>query len=475
MPINTNVRSQISIPESGKFVEITDDSRFPAISVQRAHPDNSIETAEFSKYAVLTYDIGSANNNVNGNPFGDNSSVDAFGRLRVSNPKTLFDAKQLTDKLPQFFDEALSGAATSTWIKGDSLTLMTTSSAGDYAIRQTSMHFNYQPGKSLLANFTGVFTPQPNITKRVGLFQGLTSAPYTPTDGIFIESTDGPTGYIAFRCLKTDGIPYSLSASQPNWNLDKLDGTGPSGIAMDFSSAVLMVMDYEWLGVGRIRCGFNVAGRTVYAHTFTNVGALSAPYMTSGNQPVRYEIRQTGPGSGYLKHICSSVMSEGGEPYIGTSLVSEASASVIIDSQTLFRPILAVRLSPNSHDLSLVVKHINVLNTGVGDIYWKVIQNPTINGGSLNYKNILYNSNVQYAQGSATLSVSGGYDLIGNYAKSGNSVNAFGGGSAEILGELAVLGTKINGIPDTIVLAARSLKSASDGAVFGSIDMVLRG
>lgn len=476
MAYNSDVRTQIQIPESGKFLEISNDARFPQLSVQRTHTgDNSVETAKFSKYAVLTYDVSSAHNNVNGSAFGDNDSIDAFGRLRVSSPKTLFDAKQLTDKLPQFFDEALSGGATSTWVLGDSLTLMTTQSAGDYAIRQTSMHFNYQPGKSLLANFTGVFAPQTNIIKRVGLFQGLSSAPYTPTDGIFIESSDGPNGYIAFRVLKTAGTPYSLSAAQPNWNIDKLDGTGASGIKIDFNTAVLMVIDYEWLSVGRVRCGFNIGGKTFYAHQFTNIGTLSAPYMTSGNQPVRYEIRQTGVGSGYLKHICSSVMSEGGEPYIGTSLTCEASASVIIDSQTLFRPVLAIRLNPNSHDLSLVAKQINVLNTGVGDIYWKVVQNPTINGGVLNYRNTPYNSNVQFAQGSSTLSVSGGYDLISSYAKSGNSTNAFGGANAEILGELAVLGMKLNGVPDTIVIAARSLKSASDGNVFSAIDMVLRG
>ena len=481
MAYNSDVRKHIQVPESNKFVEITNDTRFPVISVTRytspnqagMQPVSSIET--YSKYALLTYDTGSANNTVNGSPFGDNSSVDAFGRLRVSNPKTLFDAKQLSDKLPQFFDEALSGAATSTWVPGDSLTLMTTSSAGDYAIRQTSMHFNYQPGKSLLANFTGVFNPQTNVTKRIGLFQGLSSAPYTPTDGIFIESTDGSGGYIAFRVLKTAGIPYSLSATQPNWNLDKLDGTGASGIKIDFNSAVLMVIDYEWLSVGRVRCGFNIGGRTFYAHQFTNIGTLSAPYMTSGNQPVRYEIRQTGAGSGYLKHICSSVMSEGGEDYIGTSLTCEASAAVTIDSQTLFRPVLGIRLDPAAHDLSLVAKTINVLNAGVGDVYWKVIQNPTINGGTLTYRDTLYNNNVQFAQGSNTLSVSGGYDLMSGYAESGSRAAATGSGRGEILGELAVLGTKINGTPDTIVLAARSLKNASDGSLHGAIDMVLRG
>jgi hypothetical protein len=471
MAFNTDVRNHISIPESGKFVEITDDTRFPHISVQRTYPNGSIETAEFSKYAVLTYDIGAANSIVNGSPFGDNGSVDAFGRLRVSNPKTLFDAKQLVDKLPQFFDEVIGGSATSTFVPGDSLTIMRTVASGDYAIRQTSMHFNYQPGKSIVANFTGVFEPELNIIKRIGLFQGLSTAPYTPSDGIFIESLDGPNGYIAFKVLKTAGTPLSLSAAQPDWNIDRLDGTGPSGFALDFRYAQLMIIDYEWLGVGRVRCGFYINGRPVYCHAFSNYNSLSAPFMTSGNQPVRYEIRQTGAGSGYLKHICSSVMSEGGEQYIGTSLTAEMSSAVAI-VDTAYRPLLAIRLNPTSHNLALVVKNIHVLNVGVNDGIFKAVLNPTITGGSLSFRDLSYSPRVQFANGSAAVGLSGGFDLASNYAGKGNSARAAGTGDVELLGELSVLGTKINGTPDVLVIAARGVGGST--SMYAAVDVILR-
>lgn len=471
MAINTKVWTNAANTETGKFVEIVDDLRFPATSAVTDPSFGPIKTIEYPKYAVLTYDVGAGNNIVNGSPFGDNASVDAFGRLRVSSPKTLFDAKQLYDKLPQFFDEVTSGTATCTFVPGDSLTLMRTFNDGDYAIRQTSMHFNYQPGKSLLANFTGIFQPEINVVKRVGLFQGLSSAPYTPTDGIFLESVDGPTGYIAFKVLKTQGTQSLLSAAQSEWNMDKLDGTGPSGLTVDFNHAQLMVIDYEWLSVGRVRCGFYIKGKPIYCHIFSNYNALSAPYMTSSNQPVRYEIRQTGVGSGNLKHICSSVMSEGGEPYIGTSLTADMSASVAL-SDTIYRPVLAVRLNPASHDLSLVVKSIHNLNTGVNDAIFKVIFNPTITGGSLTYNDLSYNSNVQFAEGSASLSLSGGYQLASSFVNKGNSAVASGTGGVELLGELSVLGTRINGTPDTIVIAAKGVGGST--AMYSSIDMILR-
>ena len=476
MSVNSDVREQISIPESGKFVEITNDIRFPNLSCSRVHPDNSVETTAFPKYAVLTYDINNPNANTNGTPFGDNASLDAFGKLRVTHPKTLFDAKQLTDKLPYVFDEIISGAgANSVWQKGDSMTKMTTSNSGEYVIRQTSMHMNYQPGKSMLGYFTGVFTSQVNVTKRIGMFQGLSSAPYTPTDGIFIESTDGDDGYVAFKVLKTEGITYSLSAAQPEWNLDRLDGTGPSRLSLNLNSAQLLVIDYEWLGVGRIRCGFNINGKTIYAHEFTHTNGLSAPYMTSGNQPIRYEIRQTGVGSGFLDHICSSIMSEGGEEYIGTSLTAEltGTAGVNLDA-TVYRPLLAVRLNPNSHDLSVVLKKINVLNTGNSTAIFKVITNPTVTSGSLNFVNLASNANVQCAQGSASIGLSGGYELSSSYAFKGNAAVSTGAGSNELLGELAVLGTRINGTPDVFVIAAKGVEGSTSG-VYACVDMILRG
>jgi len=481
MAINSDVRAPLPTIEYNKYVEIVNDTNFPKLSTTRQTPYGGVETLTFPKYAMLTYNINSGTTTVgqvNGLPFGDNAALDGFGKLRVTTPKTLFDAKQLSNKLPNVFDEIINGTATSVWQKGDSMTKMTTSTSGDFVIRQTPARFNYQPGKSMLAYFTGVFNPQTNVIKRIGLFQGLSSAPYTPTDGIFIESTDGVSGYVAFRVLKTEGTYYALSAAQPAWNLDRLDGTGPSGLTINFNFAQLLVIDYEWLGVGRIRCGFNIAGKTIYAHEFTHSAGITAPYMTSGNQPVRYEIRQTGAGSGLMNHICTSVMSEGGEEYIGTSISAELSAAAgaamvgITTNDTVYRPILAVRLNPTAHDLALIAKTIHICNTGANDVIFKVVENPTITGGSLVFNNLPDTELVQQANGSASLGLSGGTTLITGFAAKGNAAVRSGSTSGDLLGELAILGTRINGTPETFVIAAKSVSGAA--TIFASIDMILR-
>ena len=145
MSLETHVVRNAQTVEYGKFTEIKNDSRFPAISVTRieyrdqssAFPNNqgvppltSVEI--YPKYAVLTYDVASGQ--ANGLPFGDNSSIDAFGRLRVSQPNTLLDAKLLYGDNRVLFDQVLSGSGDALFTPGDSCINMTTMNNGDYVI-----------------------------------------------------------------------------------------------------------------------------------------------------------------------------------------------------------------------------------------------------------------------------------------------------------------------------------------------------
>lgn len=468
MAINTKVWTNAANTESGKFVEIVNDSNFPPTSASTDPAFGPVRVNEYPKYAVLTYDM--ARNQTNGSPFGDNAATDAFGRLRVSNPRTLFDSKQIYNKQPQTFDEVLSGSATSVHVKDDSLVLMSTTTTNSFVIRQTSTHFNYQPGKSIIGNFSGVFRPETNIIKRVGMFQGLSSAPYEPADGIFLEVANN---IVSFRILKTQGTVSSLSAAQSVWNIDKLDGNGSSGLTIDFTKAQILYIDYEWLGVGRVRCGFVLNGKIYYAHEFTNFNTLSAPYMTGSNQPVRYELRQTGAGSGSMKHICSTVVSDGGEENVGTSLTAFLSTGISVDDIT-FRPLIGIRLNPTNHDATPVLKSLDVLNEGNTSIVFKLVKDPTITGGSLTYRNFESYNSMQYAEGSASLSLSGGYDVYSAYAPKGNSANASGNAFSEIPGELVTLGTKINGTPTTLVIFAKATVGTAT-PVFASVNLVMRG
>lgn len=462
-----------SVLEYGKFIRLDQNTSFPPVSVTNYNypdigtpPTSSVQV--FPKYAVLTYDVSTGS--ANGNPFGDNSSVDSFGRLRVTQPSTLLDSKNLYSKNTFVFDEVINGAATSTFSAFDSCVDMRTNADGDYVIRQTRVRYNYQPGKGMQFMFTGLFKPEANIIKRVGCFQSLTAAPYEPSDGIFLEVTgNGP----AFRIVKTQGTPHTNYAPQSAWNIDRLDGTGPSGITIDFTKAVLFTVDFEWLSVGRVRFGFFYNGRCYYAHADSHDGELTAPYMTYSNQPVRYEIRQTGLGSGLLRQICSTALVEGGTENVGKPYAIE-DGGVSVQSG-VYTPVLALQINPSQSNIVSIIRQVDVLNTGGSPgapAKYALFLNPNLIGGSLTFSPVSRTSMLS-AAGNASISVTegvSGFKLLTGFAALGQGGQSSIGAAAEIASNLSRFGVGVRGDPDTMVLAAKGLGNTT--GIYGSINLI---
>lgn len=455
--INTNPKYQQQALETMCWVSVVGDSRFPAITASGP--------TVYDKTALLVYNVES--DQTNGSPFGDNASSDAFGRLRVSNPVSLIDSKQLYNKTPIVFDEIVSSNATSVHVSGDSLTLMSTTSANAYVIRQTPLRFNYQPGKSMQGIFTGVFAPQTNIIKRVGLFQSASAAPYEPNSGMYLEVTSSGASFVI---KKDDGTPYNVTVPQSSWNIDKLDGTGSSGLAIDFTKAQIFTLDYEWLGVGRVRFGFFLQGKCYYAHQVTNYNQLNAVYLSIPNQPIRYEIRQTGTGSGSMKHICSTVIIEGNEDILGTPASISTSAVVAVDVLA-FHPIIVVRLNPNQSSIVPLVRSVELLNVANnGSCIYKLAYNATFSGASLVWNDIP-NTSLQYAIGSNSISATGGIDLMTKFigASQGSSIGA---SEVAVGGLNGRMGMKIDGTPETLSLVGKGI--TNDASIWASINLIQR-
>lgn len=380
--------------------------------------------------------------------FADTSNLDAFGRLRVAEPKTLLDAKHLYDKLPLVFNELLSGTATSTFSANDSMVVMSTIAKNDIVIRQTKHHFNYQPGKSIQAFFTGKLHPETGVIKRAGLFQSLSSIPYEPSDGMYLEVTEtGPSVNI----VKNGQI---LSIPRSQWNVDRLDGTGTSGIIIDFNVAQIFVVDYEWLSLGRVRFGFIQSGKTYYAHYVNHINDLDRPYITSPNQPVRYEIRQNGNTPGTMHHICSTVMIEGGEEDVGKPIALIDSKVVSIN--TSYHALVAIKLKDNAHDSSVVLKAVEVLNANSSNPgMYDVIVNPSTVTPPFTWADVDNTAIQQATNVTSPVIVSGGYSLFKGFAPTGVGGTSTAQGLA-ILGEITKLGVNINGTSDVIVLAGKA-------------------
>ena len=116
------------------------------------------------------------------------------------------------------------------------------------------------------------------------------------------------TGVIITKVLDT-------KVSQPNWNLDPCDGTGPSGYVLRANKIQMAYMDYSWYGAGKVRFGFkDQRGKVIYVHEFVHNNHFNEAYMRSGNIPARYEIENIGTPTYVpaLAHWGTSVIMDGG-------------------------------------------------------------------------------------------------------------------------------------------------------------------
>ena len=83
---------------------------------------------------------------------------------------------------------------------------------------------------------------------------------------------------------------------QRDFNLDRLDGTGPSGYNADIAKMQMIGIQYSWYGAGFIDFMVRGAdGNFVFAHRMRNSNVNTEAFMRSGNLPVRYEVANEGP------------------------------------------------------------------------------------------------------------------------------------------------------------------------------------
>lgn len=279
----------------------------------------------------------------------DGPDRDAFARLKVSRPFTLFEGSTIYDSNPIFFDDDVRGSASITGPTNAAMTLTVTGTTpNDYAARQSHSYVHYQPGKSLLGLFSFCFGASvAGVVKRVGLYDVDNSNFNNPNNGVFLEqSASGLTWYVY------QNNANSQSIAQANWNVDPLNGTGASGVTLDPLFNLLGFVDLEWLGVGKIRCGFYVNGVPIVCHVFSNT-SFTVPYMNNPLLPVRYEIRRiSGSLPGSFTAICCAVMSEGGYEPIGAVHALQSPRVSVNDA--VIQSLVSIRLQSTSPRALLV-------------------------------------------------------------------------------------------------------------------------
>lgn len=402
--------------------------------------------------------------------FADNL-LDPFARLRTTQPTTLFDSKAIWDdpdfannveNFPLFWDnQEISGSGTGTMFNADraSTTLSVSNGVAGTRVRQSKQRMNYQAAKGQLVILSGIAgSTLSGNTKRLGYFDD--------GNGLFYQDEGGIWSVV--RRTSSSGSPVDTVVTQPNWNLDKMDGTGASGVTIDQTKCQILFLDFEWLGVGRVRFGFFIGGVPIYVHEILNTNNLDVVYMSTPNLPIRMEISNDGTGgTDSVEQICSTVVAEGGvQPLgifrsgnMGALGASEIQASVIDTSYA----VCGLRLKSTHLSANIQEINISIAETagGMDTFLWSLHFNPTLTTG-LTYAD-QSQSAVQFGVGlpAGDIITNAGHLISSGYVSGRLELASIPMGNALRLGSL------IDGTPDEYVVGVTPVTAGQD--ILGSL------
>lgn len=287
----------------------------------------------------------------------DTNNLDAFGRLRVSNPVNLFQNKNIHNRNRNQWEEPIIGAiiehgavtggpfqVAETITGGTSGTIgtVTVVNGGSLTITYTVNHDDFVVGETITGGTSGATATitvigggstithdrdRAAVILQVGTNSGDNAKrvshryiSYVPGSShkitqtfLFGEAVDNirrRVGYFSddnglffeqtldgirfVRRTKTSGTVVDNFIEQSEWSIDKLDGKGPSKEVLDITKVQFFFIDFQWQGTGLVRIGFDIGGRLIDAHHIKSANVLDEVYMSTPSLPVTCEISNTG-------------------------------------------------------------------------------------------------------------------------------------------------------------------------------------
>lgn len=404
--------------------------------------------------------LGSTENslvNVQLSGFANNTS-DAFGRLRVSQPFTLFDSQSRFAASSDFSYATATGGSSTYNTNKSSINLTTTTSSGSTVLAQTYRVFPYQPGKSLLTMQTFTMNAaKTGLTQRVGY--------YGAYNGVYLEQAGSQVSFV-IRTYTSGSVDNSRYVTQANWNVDKFDGLGPSGVVLDLTKTQILWMSFEWLGVGNVSCGFVIDGQFRTAHTFQNANIGTDVYIQTAILPLRFEITNTGTtaSSSTLQQICSTVISEGGLEQISQPYNAFSPTNVSVG--TSFVPLVSIRVNSSYYGAVVIPSGINFLPIGTGNYEIALVKNATLTGAT--WASTISSGQVDYDTAATSMTTPTADQIVQlDYATATNQassdISAATGYNFDLqLGYVASLSGNGFASSDTYTVAAKTLTGTND-------------
>jgi len=370
-----------------------------------------------------------------------------LGGARVITTQNVFESLFSFDKQPTIWDENLVTGGTSTFnTNTNSVDSVTSTASGASVIRQTFRRIRYNPARACQFISAGTFgAPKANVRKRTGQFDDL--------DGVYFEQ-DGLINYVVRR-TSTSGAAVNVRVAQADWNIDKFDGTGVSGITIDFSRHQAFFIQYAFQGLGNITYGFYLNGQILFCHSEATANANVNPFMRTAHLPCRQEITNTAAtASATTMSFNSYSVKNEGEDGDNEGQVRSYSGRPLRTVGTVVTPILAIRLGSGFQRGVADLIAANIFCQTADEIVWSVWLSPTLTGATFAVTSGYTQIDI------AATAQSGGTELISGFITQNVS-------SASVSQELlklvnSLFGVSINNTSQIITISARSRVGNAD-------------
>ena len=314
-------------------------------------------------------------------------------RFKISPFQTVFFNTFQYGKETDVWDERIVGVGTATFnVNASNIVMQVGSTAGSKVIRQTKNVMRYIPGRGATLAFSiRLDTPQVGIRRRFGLFDD--------NNGIFFEDNGGTYSYV-IRSSVT-GIVTETRVTRDNWNGDKFDGNGYTGITGDPTKQQMISINYEWYGAGIVQFAWLMKNETVASHTFENSNTNPGVWCSTPFLPIRCD------------------------------------------------PIISLRLKSNNLGAVMLLRSLQAATDDNTNIYWELVENATLTGGTwVNHPDP--NSFMQY--NITQTAVSGGNPLLQGFVINGSGALV----DLDVRAALQLGRSGIGTISDTYTLACAS-------------------
>ena len=272
----------------------------------------------------------------------------------------------------------------------------------------------YIPGRSATLAFAiRLDTPQVGIRRRFGLFD--------ENNGAYFEDDGGTYSYVIRS--NTTGIVTETRVTRDNWNGEKFDGNGYTGVTADATKQQMISINYEWYGAGLLEFAWLMKNETIPSHTFDNSNTNDFVWCSTPFLPIRVEIENvTGvAGTHYIYQGSNSLIQEGEPEKLGIleSVANPITGTTLALANT-FYPVVSLRLKSDSLSAVALLRSLQTATNDNTNVYWRLIENPTLTGASWT-DHPDPNSFIQYDT-SATATTGGNIVLSGFTISGGSSL-----------------------------------------------------